>query len=179
MKKFTMFAFLASALVFSLSSFADELPRMSEGNTIIHGSNPIFNKAGGNTINLMAATYDPTNNVDPRDGVDVFGTGQRLAVFLDPAGNDGQYTFSAATLNIKKQGEGDSRVISLPFDLMFIYTDPGGPGNALSSRALLLQDVLAYFGVVGDPQKLSPVLPGITFRTSNYPNPFNPSTTIK
>jgi hypothetical protein len=138
MKKFTMFAFLASALVFSLSSFADELPRMSEGNTIIHGSNPIFNKAGGNTINLMAAT-----------------------------------------LNIKKQGEGDSRVISLPFDLMFIYTDPGGPGNALSSRALLLQDVLAYFGVVGDPQKLSPVLPGITFRTSNYPNPFNPSTTIK
>jgi flagellar hook assembly protein FlgD len=33
--------------------------------------------------------------------------------------------------------------------------------------------------VVGDPQNVSPVLPGITFQTSNYPNPFNPSTTIK
>jgi flagellar hook assembly protein FlgD len=26
---------------------------------------------------------------------------------------------------------------------------------------------------------VSPVLPSITFQTSNYPNPFNPSTTIK
>ena len=39
--------------------------------------------------------------------------------------------------------------------------------------------MLAYFGIPDDPQNVSPVPPGITFQTSNYPNPFNPSTTIK
>ena len=61
MKKFTMFACLALALVFALSSFAGELPRMTKGNSMIHGGSVDFNKAGGDTINLMAATNDPTN----------------------------------------------------------------------------------------------------------------------
>ncbi len=136
--------------------------------------NPVFNGVLQSWI-----AYGGCFDINTFDGVDVFGAGQRLAQFLDPAGNGGQYTFSAATLHIKKQGEGDSRIVSMPYDLMFVYTEPGGPGNPLPSRALLLQDVLAYFGVVGNPQNVSPVLPGITFQTSNYPNPFNPSTTIK
>ena len=74
---------------------------------------------------------------------------------------------------------GNSRVISLPYDLMNIYTDPAAPGNYVSGRTLLLQDVLTFFGVTGDPAEVSPVLPGVVFQASNYPNPFNPSTTIK
>ncbi len=108
------------------------------------------------------------------DGVNVFGTGQRLAEFDDPEG--GQFPYSAATLNIMSSG---SRAISMPLDFMFVYTDPAAAGNALPGRAQLLRDVLAYFGIAGDPLNVSPVPPVITFQTSNYPNPFNPSTTIK
>jgi hypothetical protein len=113
-------------------------------------------------------------NINTFDAVNALGTGQRLAGFHDPAG--GQYPYSAATLNIMATG---SRAISMPLDLMFVYTDPAAAGNDLPGRAQLLRDVLAYFGIAGDPQNVSPVLPGITFRTSNYPNPFNPTTTIK
>jgi len=67
----------------------------------------------------------------------------------------------------------------MPLDFMFVYTDPAAAGNDLPGRAQLLRDVLAYFGIAGDPLNVSPVPHSITFQTSNYPNPFNPSTTIK
>ena len=61
MKKFTMFACLALALVFALSSFADDLPEYTKGNSTLHGGSATFAKAGGDTINLMAALDDATN----------------------------------------------------------------------------------------------------------------------
>jgi len=109
------------------------------------------------------------------DGVETMIPAERLAEFTDPAGQPGAYAFAAAILN----HVGTSRIISMPVDLMFVYTDPAAAGNLLPGRAQLLRDVLAYFGVAGDPQNVSPVPSGITFRTSHYPNPFNPSTTIK
>ena len=110
------------------------------------------------------------------DGVETMGSAERLAEFTDPAGQPGAYDFSAATLN----QVGTSRIISMPVDLMFVYTDPAAAGNDLPGRAQLLRDVLQYFEIVGggDPSGIKDV-PGITFKTSNYPNPFNPSTTIK
>ena len=64
---------------------------------------------------------------------------------------------------------------------MFIHTDPAAGGTALPARAQLLKDVLLYFGIEGDSDNVSGTenIPGIRFATSNYPNPFNPSTTIK
>jgi len=131
--------------------------------------NPVF----GGTLQSWIA-YGGCFGINTFDGVNVFGTGQRIAEFVDP--NGGDYGYAAATLNVMGSG---SRAISMPVDLMFVYTDPSAAGNDLSGRAQLLKDVLAYFGVTGLPQNVSPVLPGITFQTSNYPNPFNPSTTIK
>jgi len=131
--------------------------------------NPVFN----NTLATWIA-FGGCLQINTFDAVHPFGTGLRLAEFDDPAG--GQYPYSAATLNIMDSG---SRAISMPVDLMFVYTDPDAAGNALPGRAQLLRDVLTYFGIAGDPQNVSPVPPTITFRTSNYPNPFNPSTTIK
>ncbi len=61
MKKFTMFACLALALVFALSSFAGQSPIPSKGPGTIHGVGVNFAKAGGDTINLMAPSDDPTN----------------------------------------------------------------------------------------------------------------------
>ena len=76
MKKLIMFACPAIAVVLALGSFAEEFqvrtdgerPIRTLGNSVIHGGNVNFNKAGLDTINLMAASNDPTNNSDPRDG---------------------------------------------------------------------------------------------------------------
>ena len=53
MKKFTMFAALALAMVFALSSFAGELPQITKGNSTIHGGSATFAKAAGDTIAVM------------------------------------------------------------------------------------------------------------------------------
>ncbi|MCK9995959.1 MAG: hypothetical protein KAH56_06745, partial [Candidatus Krumholzibacteria bacterium] len=58
---------LAACLLFSIQAQADEIPRYSLGGSVIHGGSPDLAKAGGDTINLMAASDDPTNNVNPLD----------------------------------------------------------------------------------------------------------------
>ncbi len=103
------------------------------------------------------------------------GAASRLAEFTNPSGVPGAYNFSAATLN----HVGTSRVISMPVDLMFVYTDPAADGHYISGRTQLLKDVMAYFGIYSMFLPADVDVPGIAFQTSNYPNPFNPSTTIK
>src|SRR5690606_38299441 len=69
----------------------------------------------------------------------------RLAEFLAPAGQPGQYQYSAATLHVR--AEHGSRVVSLPYDFQSVETLDGAKADAqLAARVLLLQDVLAYFG---------------------------------
>ena len=109
------------------------------------------------------------------DGVQAMGAASRLAEFTDPQGQPAAYNYSAVTLN----QVGTSRIISMPVDLMFIYTDPAADGQFISGRTQLLRDVMSYFGFWSIILPAGVDVPGITFQTSNYPNPFNPSTTIK
>jgi len=110
------------------------------------------------------------------DGVRTMGSAVRLAELTDPEGQAGAYDFSAATLN----RVGTSRIISMPVDLMFIYTDPAAAGNPFPGRVQLLSDVLLYFGIVGEGEATgTEEVPRIAFTTTHYPNPFNPVTTIK
>jgi hypothetical protein len=119
--------------------------------------------------------YGGCYSINTFDGVQAIGAASRLAEFTDPQGQASAYNYSAVTLN----QTGTSRVISMPVDLMFVYTDPAAGGQYIAGRTQLLRDVLQYFGYVGIIEPAAVDVPGITFQTSNYPNPFNPSTTIK
>ena len=61
MKILTIFTCLVLVLVLALGSFAGELPRVTEPNSTLHGGTVSFQKAGLDTLNLMAAADDPTN----------------------------------------------------------------------------------------------------------------------
>jgi len=110
---------------------------------------------------------------------DVANGGVKLAEFCDPNGATGVYSYSAATLY--EDSATGSRIISMPYDLMYIYTDPNGAkvNASLPARAGVLEDVLAHFGVEGDPLDVTPALPEAKLTARNYPNPFNPATRIE
>jgi len=136
--------------------------------------NPVFD---GGLQSWIA--YGGCVGINTFDAVEVNTGSLRIAEFLDPAGQSGTYPYSAATLASSVGLLGTSRVISTPYDLMYIYTDPAVPGNALPGRTLMLKDILSYFDVEGDPLVVAPVLPEVVFQAANYPNPFNPLTTFK
>jgi hypothetical protein len=56
MKKFTMFAVLAMAMVFALASYAGDQPRVTVGDGMLYGGSANFAKAVGDTIDLMGPT---------------------------------------------------------------------------------------------------------------------------
>jgi hypothetical protein len=109
------------------------------------------------------------------DGVEPIGAAVRLAEFIDPVGNPGMYSYSAMTIN-ENPASGD-RVITLPYDLTFVYSSQGAPPPVPQpARNLLLKDMLCYFG-------RCPIIDGVpdaaaVFGVRNHPNPFNPLTTI-
>ncbi len=132
--------------------------------------NPVFQ-----TISSWIA-YGGCLQINTFDGVTTRAGAIRLAEFGDSNGNPGAYGFSAATLNIHNS---TNKVISMPYDLRYLYTDPNAKGNApLAGRVQILENVLSYFGVGGKPENVTTVPGAKSFAVSNYPNPFNPSTRI-
>jgi hypothetical protein len=127
--------------------------------------------------------YGGCLGINTFDGVTPTGSAIKLAEFTDPDGNLGAYSFSAATLNIFGGVGNESRIVSTPYDLQYVYTASNAKVAApKGARTLVLSDILTYFGVENDPGNAIGVddLPGSkVFSVANYPNPFNPVTKIQ
>jgi len=100
---------------------------------------------------------------------------ERLACFTNPGGEP-DYIYSAATLNLP----GDDRIITLPYDFMYVYTDPHHPvGHGVAARTSLLMEVMYFFQISND-LNITNAIPGAEkFFVKNHPNPFNPATRIE
>jgi hypothetical protein len=139
--------------------------------------NPVFS-----TVTSWIA-YGGCQVLNTFDAVTVLPGGERLAVFTDPTGADVGYPYSAATLASGVGAAGTSEVVSLPYDLMFLATDPdeGAKADATApARARVLRDALIRFGESsGVDYAGTGDTPPLQLGAANHPNPFNPVTTIR
>ncbi len=142
-------------------------------------SAPLVYPVAGNPVFLTTDSwiaYGGCNGINTFDAVLAGAGSTRLARFADDNGV-AAYDYSAATLNIN----GDDRVITMPYDFSYIYTDintAGGSGG-LAARVNVLAEVLDYFGLTDVSWQTSDVPGADKFFATNYPNPFNPSTKIQ
>jgi len=139
---------------------------------------PLVVKIAGNPVFTTAnswVAYGGCFGINDFDNVVPFGSAVRLAQFTAPGGVSTPYTFAAATLNI----DGSNRVVSMNHDLRYVI-DPAKATAPVTSRARVLSNVLDYFGVSNNPlNTVDADLPVARFGVESYPNPFNPSLTIK
>ena len=142
---------------------------------------PVVKAVTGNGVIVNQPSwvaYGGCAGINTFDGVTLRTGATMLAEFTDPAGNTGAYSYSAATLMANTTL--NNRVISMPYDFMFIYDDPGAAKAPapLTARAQILKDILGYFGVSSNPGDVTGV-PGMQeAQFKAYPNPFNPTTKI-
>ncbi len=131
--------------------------------------NPVF------TTSTSWIAYGGCNGINTFDAVDAGPGATRLATFTNPQGV-ASYSYSAATLNLTA----NDRIITMPYDFMYIYTAPGDPApDGVAMRVNVLGEVLGYFGLTNPGWNPTPVPAADKFFATNYPNPFNPSTKIE
>lgn len=137
---------------------------------VVEDGNPVFDTAAS------WIAYGGCFGINDFDNVQPFNTGVRLAEFTDGSeAGASPYPYSAAVLN----EFGTNRIISTNHDFYYITT-PGKSAAPLAARAIMLSNVLDYFGVANDPGTITGTdLPVARFGVDSYPNPFNPSLTIK
>jgi hypothetical protein len=136
--------------------------------------NPVFIESG----DWLADGACPILNYF--DAVIPTGNAVALAEFLDLQGDPSQYPYAAAVLHVEPNH--NNTVIYLPYDFMYISDPASGtqlkapPGT--SPRTLVMEEVLRTFGYLpGSPIIGVPDYGDFAIH-ENYPNPFNPTTSI-
>jgi hypothetical protein len=140
---------------------------------------PLVKTIAGNGVlqdNLEWIAYGGCFGINDFDVVTPLGTATRLAQFTAPGGVSTPYPYAAAIGNVA----GDDKVVSMNHDLFYVMTPGKGIPAPIAARAKLLSDVLNYFGVSNNPGNIVGVPgAGLSFGVESYPNPFNPSLTLK
>jgi len=155
----------------------------SVGEFIDNQTAPTVRAASGNGIFATCdrwVAYGGCLGINTFDALQTVGSAVRLAEFTDRAGNPGVYPYSAGSYYHNTLS--NAEVILLPYDLMFVYNspdyDPPVGMEGVSARALMLRDVLNYFGhQLGSPLGVDTPAPR-PLEVAVFPNPFNPQTTL-
>ncbi|MEZ4387649.1 MAG: FlgD immunoglobulin-like domain containing protein [Candidatus Krumholzibacteriia bacterium] len=160
------------------------LPSNNVGPLIANQTAPTVKASPGNGVIVNVdewIAYGGCLGINTFDAVETVGSSVRIAEFADPNGNVGAYSYAAAISNYNTVQ--DATVVYLPYDFMFIYNAPSWTPptgfEGYSARALILKDILDGFGESGTSGNVGSDLPANVLSVSNFPNPFNPSTTIK
>jgi hypothetical protein len=162
-------------------------------NYVTNEVGPLISNQSAPTVKAMAGNgiisrvdewiaYGGCIGINTFDAIDTELTpATAIAEFTDPAGNGGVYPYAAATYY--NYGVENADVVYMPYDFMFIYNAPGWEPptgyEGISARAIILEDILDGFGEQGNSIQVGSDLPAGNLQVSNFPNPFNPSTTIK
>jgi hypothetical protein len=178
---------IASGLKFSLPEFQNFLGGWMGVSCL--GSNirpyiqnqttPLVQTMQGNPVYFQQESwmaYGGCPDINTFDVVEATNGGVQLAEFLDVGGSGNTFPYAAATL--KEVAEFSSKVISLPYDLSYVWDDQSASkaSGSLSARAAIIRKALDYFLVWPGPPVAAPDV--VAFSTANYPNPFNPQTRI-
>jgi hypothetical protein len=136
--------------------------------------NPVFTTAASWVAYGGCAAINDFDNVVPRGGA------IRLAQFTAPGGTSTPYSYAAAVLNI----DGANRVVSMNHDLRYVMNWDKNVDKSpvpIGARAIVLSNVLDYFGVSnnqGSPTGAT-LPPAAPLAVACFPNPFNPSLTMR
>ena len=145
---------------------------------------PIALGAGMLQLATPFVAYGSCPNFHEFDAIQVDGsaTSHRAAEFLSANGTAGVYPYAAIVNNDLFTGGNPigSKIVMSIVDFDTWYT-PYASSKALApmpARTSALNEILVYFGHIGGGPS-TPAPEASVFAASNYPNPFNPTTTIK
>ncbi len=137
---------------------------------------PVAGNPVGLTLSYVAQGGCGTANTF--DAVQATTGSQRIATF-QPVSSP-EYPYAAALYVPNAGGFAGSAVVYMPYDLMHVRQAENLPEDHsyVGMRALVLQQVMTFFGQFGDFMGADDV-PALSFSARTYPNPFNPSTKIE
>ncbi len=124
--------------------------------------------------------YGGCPHINNFDALETGASTIRLAEFTDAGGNTGVYPYAAGSYHVNTAE--NARVVLMPYDFMYLYNAPGymppAGYDGVAARAIILEDILEGFGVQGGIVGVEET-PEARLAVTSFPNPFNPSTTIR
>jgi hypothetical protein len=173
----------ADGLAFISANIPVNFIQNSVGPLIDNQTAPLVKTISGNGVIELVSdwiAYGGCLGINSFDAVTPVGSSVRIAEFTNPNGQPGGYDYAAAVAN---EPAGGNKTVLLPYDLAVVTNAPGWTPpeefNGVAARSIMLADILTWFGETGSSIEVGVDLPENVLSVSNFPNPFNPSTTIK